>query len=1332
MLLAARSRFAAVAIVCAVLAAPGCSTKVGKDLNPPPNALITPIGIQPTSGAGTSSVSMVVRSGSLVILSAKDSDGLGVALAGFHFTQTGGPPLPQPPDVGAMLYTTSNTVEFTAPQVSTDTDLIFQLTVVNALNVSSTATAKVTVTAANDANEFLIPSVVDDPSPPRRFVVALAPASGLTNLTADAAACVKVSRQLSYKSRDGTLYGSSGHPMLTLPLLADLQATATWRQAVGGAPPASLSATDVATALQSAKNPRVVFDVPAFNDVELAAMFNQPSFDSAGNSLGVPAAAVNQQLVLSDLDSVQLNLSISATAGACSGGQGGELSGIPLVIGVYQPGTPTVPGAGPVLTNVASGYAPIEVTADQLLQSVAPATASPAETLQSALAYYNAEDPPCPTCVYGAQKTPLTQKTTLNAWLEANCFDPSQNDYGTGAAGANGAHAVYTNNFDLGFGRDMYFIACAADHKDANGNVTAHAGDMAAVVINYGSLEQTALKQAPIIAVAMEYQGAGHTNGNCASTNPALNTCFTKFYVFAPDDRTGEFQRVSSANFDRRGEKYVPGPCLSCHGGRVTDPTFASANVGASFMPWDLDALLYSDTDPAFKGNLIGAAPYTKDTQAPNLTALNLLAWRTLQIPQMLLPGGGACPPGGASCVDRFAAPRALLNRWFGWCTTSPDPRNCAGAHAYDDNAAAPTGWPTSTPSGAPTTSSGAPNDLYHAVFAHHCRSCHTQNATPNEQFADFTNFQSYLQGTKGSSASGMPNLVFNAARMPLARLTLDRFWVAFDGSTSAAQRLAEYINEPSSAASASIPAAAEDAAGNTIQPPGTPVLVASVYQNLDAGTFGAVAPAAAGQTSYTVSRFNGARVDFSSSLFVSSFDATFNQAPSPPIVGANEPAPAFDTSAAGAYTLDVTAASQSGKTPAKQPVYTLNVVAHPPTIAASCLNISQSAAPSQATNVPLTAPCVAQGLEPNNGLYNLIQIQSPPGNSCQNAVAGSWVGGAAIGDPANTWSAIANTTVSNGTYSYTVTLTFNSNATAAESVTLCYRITDVDGNDPVGAITYQLVDSLQANNPASPLLLGPAPASPSYPILASALTTSDVILPASDTSVTLVLNSQTTSLNGTVAGPANSGSIGLTGSFSYTPPSPTFLTCDINGRDIVSGAAPCIYDTFAYYLLSGNGVTRSPQSATVSLNVQATTSFSRTGASTDIYQILTNCSSCHTSSLAGAVGDPGYYWQYTSPPANPTPAQTAAAVLATYNSIIGADSTTNKDGSSGCNNWTQCQNDESTQVSTQVGFSNQASLYYNPCDSTSDHYKNNFSLGAGSASCTALLQWVLEGAHDD
>lgn len=1328
------------AVSLAVLA--GCSgsagvdSRISKNINQAPTAVVTPIGIKPTASGSANGIAMVVRSGSAVILSGKDSNGNGIALAGFQWTQTGGPALPKPPDVGAMLYDTSNTVSFTAPQVAIDTALTFQLTVTNALGASSSATATVTVTAANDPSEFLVPNVVNLLAPPRRIVVAVAPSHTLTDLSVSDVACVSIARQLSYISRDGTQHDGVHSPMLSLPQLSSLQANVSWSQGAGATGTGPATATNASAAinaaLQVSNNPRAVFDVPAFNDLELAALFNQPTFNSSGVAQGIDPTLVNQQLVASDIDTAQLYLSITAVPGSCDGKQSApDLSGVPLAVGVYPPGT-SGSNASPALTNAGTGYGALDtdssgnpLTADALvLAANTPSPAPPVETLASAKAYYNSVDPPWA----GAPKT------DLNTWLDANCFDHTQSDYGTGAAGANGAHAQYTNNFDLGFGRDMYFIKCTADHKDASGNTTAHSGDMAAVVLNYASLEALALKQQPILAVAMEYQGAGHTAGNCTSTP---NSCIVKFYAFAPDDRTGLYQRVASANFDRRGEKFIPGACLSCHGGAVTDASFASADVKATFMPWDVGSLLFSDTDPSFKGNLVNGAAYTQAVQLPNLENLNALAWQTWQSPEIDAQGN-----------NRYQAPMDLLSKWYGFCATSADPRNCKTVHAFSDSAEPASGdWPIALLAGSGTTASGDPNDLYHGVYAHHCRACHTQNDRVSLQFNSFAAFKTAIPGapTPQGLSNGVAQLVFDYARMPLARLTADRFWVDFGGGTSAAQMLSEYINGNTATVLAT--KASADAAGNTVASPGAPVPVAKVYDDID--TTGPLYVSASASNAYTLVRFGGARLDLSSSLFTVRYASAFTQTMpvSPPyLAGADTGVPSFDTYAAGTYQLQVGMTSATGI--AGNASYTFAVAAKPPVISASCPT-TENGAGGMLIDVPLTN-CVTQGDEPARPPYNVLQIESLPGaGSCKNS-DGAW--GTSAADPAGTWQA----TVS-AQDTYGVAFTFSNTATVNEAVTICYRLTDIDGKDPIGTIQFKLADTLTANSSSfqfNPPAVTPTAGIGSYPpILASgpgAFTLSYIVAPA-DPAATLVLTSGTTADSGSISpltGIATTTSITQSGSFSYTPPIAIFLTCDVNGQSISSYGANCTPDTFAYHLLSG-GATVTSNTAVVSVNVKAQATFNRSVSAGIYVQLVNNCAGCHGSTTSSASN----FWVLTLPTAGesaPNACAPGTGCNATYASITG---NTTRD-------WTQYNATLGYNIGTGTGATFVGhfganptpgvlptyattstgnlgpALFDNPCNPTSSHYKNQYpgttAYPGTTPFCTAMQQWLLEGGPND
>ena len=109
------------------------------------------------------------------------------------------------------------------------------------------------------------------------------------------------------------------------------------------------------------------------------------------------------------------------------------------------------------------------------------------ENRATADSYYDAVDPP------------PARRLTLKNWLAENCFDQTRPDWGADA------HAIYVNNFDLGFGRDMYF---RSTRPAGCTSATFDAGDAASVVVNYGTLEAAAKKVDPVIAVAMEYKAS--------------------------------------------------------------------------------------------------------------------------------------------------------------------------------------------------------------------------------------------------------------------------------------------------------------------------------------------------------------------------------------------------------------------------------------------------------------------------------------------------------------------------------------------------------------------------------------------------------------------------------------------------------------------------------------------------------------------------------------------------------------------------------------------------------------------------------------------------------
>ncbi len=89
-----------------------------------------------------------------------------------------------------------------------------------------------------------------------------------------------------------------------------------------------------------------------------------------------------------------------------------------------------------------------------------------------------------------------------------------------------------------------------------------------------------------VACVAMEWTPTTGANGG----QP-----FTKFFTFGPDGSL-----LLSINLDTRGEKYMPGSCVACHGGLTYNGRFpeqasgASPYLGSRFLPFDTGNYVFS------------------------------------------------------------------------------------------------------------------------------------------------------------------------------------------------------------------------------------------------------------------------------------------------------------------------------------------------------------------------------------------------------------------------------------------------------------------------------------------------------------------------------------------------------------------------------------------------------------------------------------------------------------------------------------------------------------------------------------------------------------------
>ncbi len=310
----------------------------------------------------------------------------------------------------------------------------------------------------------------------------------------------------------------------------------------------------------------------------------------------------------------------------------------------------------------------------------------------SAANYYSAIDP-------------TNAKTTFTAWKLANGLadNPDANNNGNDFdddAATGEVSAAYENAADLGFGRAM--------HAKKAGN------DLAFYVCNYPTVDEARLDINLIACVAMEYSAA------------PLASRFTKFYVFANNNN-----RLASAELDNRGQKFVPGLCLTCHAGTYNnpEPVAASGTVpghnrfragespdqGSQFLPFDLDNFGYS-----------GIVGFRRQDQQGKFRDLNLRVRDTNPL---------------ASITD-------VVNGWY------------PGGAGNQNTGFVPPGWAT------PAASA----DLYSRVVKPACRTCHVaQDGIINwTQSNDFDSFSGFIK-----------TLVCEERVMPHAIVTFNRFWLS-------------------------------------------------------------------------------------------------------------------------------------------------------------------------------------------------------------------------------------------------------------------------------------------------------------------------------------------------------------------------------------------------------------------------------------------------------------------------------------------------------------------------------------------------------------------------
>lgn len=402
----------------------------------------------------------------------------------------------------------------------------------------------------------------------------------------------------------------------------------------------------------------------------------------------------------------------------------------------------------------------------------------------NAQAYYRAIDPE-------------NTRTTLQDWMDANGFGT---DCGDGTTTSCERHVIFRDTKDLGYGRDMY----ARRNPDGsfavfvrNFRVNALPGlqyttfNLDAAIANnedptrydsiqwhFGSnaIEFSAYPYGP--GEPRESYAADNLPGGVYATNDGSAPMYAKFFTFRPDDvndpNTTE-RRLDLVNLDGRGDKSMPGPCISCHGG-MSRPLLQDGE-----LPAPIPGGIPGDTQSQMQVVEVSTVTFS---EVPGWTCedlregvhfINQGVLSTYETVQNQYGGvlGYWQPEFGAE----------LIKGWYGDFAGAADPNDFTIPDASCDYLRnnfydyVPEGWQPDPNTGTPPP--GA-DDLFREVIAPNCMVCHSRRGTNlgtdeaggTRQDIDFSSYERFI-----SHAEQIERFIFHKGVMPLGGLNFDAFW---------------------------------------------------------------------------------------------------------------------------------------------------------------------------------------------------------------------------------------------------------------------------------------------------------------------------------------------------------------------------------------------------------------------------------------------------------------------------------------------------------------------------------------------------------------------------
>ncbi len=345
-------------------------------------------------------------------------------------------------------------------------------------------------------------------------------------------------------------------------------------------------------------------------------------------------------------------------------------------------------------------------------------------------------DTPAYAEAYYAAIDPANARDTLTKWKAVNGFDS-----GSGTQ----VSVVFGDRRDLGYGRRMTV------RQNTNGS-------SAYLVENYLIQAGPAYVYSPLnleAAIVRDEKWLLGYNAIEVSPGPTGGVNFAKFYNY--NGKTGA--REMSVDLDGRGDKAMPGPCITCHGGRgdaLTPPdasgkprfnlvangaTNARGDVRAQVHPFEVDAFDFST-----------ANGFTRADQETSIKAINKIVLCTYPL-----------PTGTTSAAPEDACRRpAIQGEWQG--TASEIIKAAYGGDGLPNAKFADTFVPASWLTAGQST-------LYKEVYAPACRTCHALRGTGLQSDIDLTSF-----GKFSAFSDRIKAHMTDRGNMPLAKIVYDAY----------------------------------------------------------------------------------------------------------------------------------------------------------------------------------------------------------------------------------------------------------------------------------------------------------------------------------------------------------------------------------------------------------------------------------------------------------------------------------------------------------------------------------------------------------------------------